>query len=691
MTLSVAIVTYQREQVLVDTIAALLALDLQPLEILVIDQTLSHIEPVQSQLQAWHQAQKICWLTLSPPSITAAMNRALWEAHSQRVLFVDDDVIPSPDLLLAHIHAAARFPDALIAGRVLQPWHQGKHHPEHLTPFQFNTLQPRLPADFIGCNFSVPRSAALELGGFDQNFKHGASRYEAEFAHRWLHAGHSIRYEPRALLHHLHAGSGGTRSYGDHLTTSRPSHAVGRYYFLLRTRSLLQALVAAAAALAGSIRSRHHLRRPWWIPLTLLAELRGLAWALLLNCRGPQLRADPRPRLLIATSHPIQYQVPLFRAIERQGEVAAEILFLTIPDAEQQGVGFGVPFQWDQPLLNGYRWRRAFSQRGDGSLDRPGGLWLSKPFHELGWGPAGIRPDAVLITGWQCRGMLQLLLSARLKGLPVHLRIESNNLSPRPLLARLWHRLLVHQASTCLSIGSANTAFYRALGVPPQRLIPAPYFVDNSFFAERASKARQQRQALRERWGIPPECFCFLFAGKLQHKKRPLVLLAALAQLLARPDHPSVHLLMVGSGELEGTCHQQAERRGLPVTFTGFLNQGEIADAYAAADALVLPSDSGETWGLVVNEAMACGLPAIVSDHVGCVADLVIHGQTGLIFPLDQVSALAGCLAQLAQAPAEARSMGAAAKERVCQLYTVERVASAVTKAINSTRAITID
>ena len=109
---------------------------------------------------------------------------------------------------------------------------------------------------------------------------------------------------------------------------------------------------------------------------------------------------------------------------------------------------------------------------------------------------------------------------------------------------------------------------------------------------------------------------------------------------------------MVGSGELEGTCHQQAERRGLPVTFTGFLNQGEIADAYAAADALVLPSDSGETWGLVVNEAMACGLPAIVSDHVGCVADLVIHGQTGLIFPLDQVSPW------LAASPAGAGSSG---------------------------------
>ena len=687
MTLSIAIVTFQREQVLVDTIAALLALDPQPLEILVIDQTPSHTEAVQHQLQAWHQTQQIRWRHLSPPSITAAMNRALWEARSDRVLFVDDDVIPTPALLSAHIDAAERCPGALIAGRVLQPWHQGEADLEALTPFRFNTLTARTPSDFIGCNVSIPRDAALEIGGFDENFVRVAYRYEAEFAQRWRQAGHPIRYEPEALLHHLHAGGGGTRSYGNHLTTTRPHHAVGRYYHHLRCHRLLSALGLSVASLAASVRSRHHLRHPWWIPLTLLAELRGLAWALRLNCRGSQLHADPRPRLLIATSHPIQYQTPLFRAIQQQGDVAAEVLFLTIPDSQQQGVGFGVPFQWDQPLLEGYRWRQAASQRGSGDLERAGGLWLSDPFRELRWAPAGLRPDAVLITGWQCRGMLQLLLAARLHRLPVLLRIESNNLSRRSWLARLWHRLLVQQAFACLSIGSANTAFYRSLGVPTQRLIPAPYFVDNGFFAERSSIARQQRHELRRRWAIPLESFCFLFAGKLQQKKRPLVLLAALHQLLSSSDPPAVHLLIVGSGELERVCRQQVEFQRLPVTFAGFLNQGEIPEAYAAADALVLPSDSGETWGLVVNEAMACGLPAIVSDQVGSGPDLVDHGRTGLVFPLDQVSALAACMAQMASAPAKSLAMGAAARERVCQKYTVERAAAAVAQGCGWTLA----
>lgn len=88
---------------------------------------------------------------------------------------------------------------------------------------------------------------------------------------------------------------------------------------------------------------------------------------------------------------------------------------------------------------------------------------------------------------------------------------------------------------------------------------------------------------------------------------------------------------MVGDGDLRRECQRFAASRGLPVTFTGFLNQGEISAAYAAADCLVLPSD-GETWGLVVNEAMACELPAIVSVSCGCSVDLIIEGKTGFLY-----------------------------------------------------------
>jgi len=124
-------------------------------------------------------------------------------------------------------------------------------------------------------------------------------------------------------------------------------------------------------------------------------------------------------------------------------------------------------------------------------------------------------------------------------------------------------------------------------------------------------------------------------------------------------------------------------RSCLPASFAGFLNQGEIPAAYAAADALVLPSDSGETWGLVVNEAMACGLPAIVSDEVGCGPDLVERGRTGFVFPLDDVRALAQLMATLAEAPHQANAMGQSARERVLGQYRVEHAAKAVAEAIH--------
>ena len=149
----------------------------------------------------------------------------------------------------------------------------------------FNSLRPQPLQEFMGGNVCIPRQAALALGGFDQNFVRVAYRFEAEFAHRWRQVGHAILYEPEALIHHLRAERGGTRSYGKHLTTLRPDHAVGRYYFLLRTLPFAAALRSAAGEWFRSVRSRHHLRHPWWIPLTLWAELRGLAWALRLHSR----------------------------------------------------------------------------------------------------------------------------------------------------------------------------------------------------------------------------------------------------------------------------------------------------------------------------------------------------------------------------------------------------------------------
>jgi len=294
MRLTVAIPSYGRDAVLVDSVAALLALDPPPWELLVVDQTPRHDPATEAQLSAWHHQGRLRWLRLPQPSITAAMNRALQEAQGERVVFLDDDILPHPDLLAAHDRAGRSNPEAMVAGRVLQPWHKGKVDPED-GPFLYNSLEPRRVNEFIGCNFSLPRRQALVLGGFDTNFVQVAYRYEAEFAHRWRKAGLPILYVPDALIHHLRAERGGTRSYGKHLTTLRPDHAVGRYYFRLRTQPLIKALAGSCRDLLRSVRTRHHLRHPWWIPLTLLAETRGLLWALRLHHRGAGLLAWDAP------------------------------------------------------------------------------------------------------------------------------------------------------------------------------------------------------------------------------------------------------------------------------------------------------------------------------------------------------------------------------------------------------------
>jgi GT2 family glycosyltransferase len=284
--------TYCRGQVLLATIGYLLGLETRAQEILVIDQTPEPEAEVAATLDAWEQERKIRRVRQSRPSIPKAMNRGLLEARHDIVLFLDDDIIPDAKLVEAHLAAHENRPGGIVTGRVLQPWHDGRPDPPDRSPFGFNALEPRYVDEFMGGNFSLRRKAALALGGFDENFVRVAYRFEAEFAHRWRRAGGPIWYEPAALIHHLKAEEGGTRSFGEHLTTFKPDHAVGAHYFFLRTRGLPAALKASLERLVRSVLTRHHLHRPWWIPVTLVAELSGMGWALVLAIRGPRYIAS---------------------------------------------------------------------------------------------------------------------------------------------------------------------------------------------------------------------------------------------------------------------------------------------------------------------------------------------------------------------------------------------------------------
>jgi glycosyltransferase involved in cell wall biosynthesis len=253
--------------------------------------------------------------------------------------------------------------------------------------------------------------------------------------------------------------------------------------------------------------------------------------------------------------------------------------------------------------------------------------------------------------------------AARRAGVPVLVRGDSQLGTPRAWWKRwvkeLLYRRLLRQFNGFLVVGQRNREYLAHYGVTPEKMFFAPHFVDNDWFNQKAETLKNRKAEIRNGWGADDGTFVALFVGKFQAIKRPGDLLQALAQLKGRadlsvgqratPGVPPMLAVFVGAGELEQTLRAEAAALGLRAHFAGFKNQSELPACYAAADVLVLPSES-ETWGLVVNEAMACGTPAIVSDVVGCAPDLVAEGKTGSVFPVGNVQALAACLEKLAQA-----------------------------------------
>jgi GT2 family glycosyltransferase len=280
---SVVIPTYRREAVLVESVEALLALEAPPAEIVLVDQTEAHEPQTEARLGALVASGLVRVIRQRRPSIPQAMNAGLLQARHPLVLFLDDDIRPEAGLIAAHEAAHRTHGDVLVAGKVLQPWDEGRQFAPD-APFHFASAAPAWIREFMGGNFSVRRDSALALGGFDENFVRVAYRFEAEFAHRWLAGGRRIRYESAACIHHLKVASGGTRTFGEHLTTWRPAHAVGAYYFGLRTRAWRE----FASRPFRSVATRYHLKHPWRIPVTLFAEFCAMAWAIALFAHGPR-------------------------------------------------------------------------------------------------------------------------------------------------------------------------------------------------------------------------------------------------------------------------------------------------------------------------------------------------------------------------------------------------------------------
>ncbi len=298
--LDIVIPTYQRGALLLETIHYLQQQTILAQRLIIVDQTDYHNDdPVAVQLQQWHTEQKINWLRLNKPSIPNAMNQGLLASQSDYVLFLDDDIIPVKTLIEAHLQQLKHKHVVATVGQILQPEqqaepalheHYGKGFSADLQ-FPFNSTKVRSIRNCMAGNLVVNRLAAIACGGFDSNFVGVAYRFETEFCRRLLtHSGQQCWFVPDAGIHHLKALQGGTRSYvANFLTSARPDHSIGEYYFVLRQASGLEKVRYSAQRLISSIAARFYLRQPWWIPVRLVGELRGLLGAIMLIIKGPKL------------------------------------------------------------------------------------------------------------------------------------------------------------------------------------------------------------------------------------------------------------------------------------------------------------------------------------------------------------------------------------------------------------------
>lgn len=331
-----------------------------------------------------------------------------------------------------------------------------------------------------------------------------------------------------------------------------------------------------------------------------------------------------RPKLGIVAHAPIQYHTPLFQLLARRGKVDLDVLFLSdrgftaTVDPE-----FGSLVAWDIDLLSGYSHHFLATDRGIHSF-----LKRMRMLSE--WLPSH---DAVVVNGYNSGWMLLTMAICRMRGIPYILRASSHpqgvSTGFRRYLRWVTTRAVVAGSSACLSMGRLNGEFYR------QNRARSVIFAPNSVDDERFGCAPQiGRTELLAKHGLEDDKPVIIFSGKLIPRKRPLDVTAAVNRLPQK-----VTTLFVGDGLLAERV--QASLDSVSGVITGFVNQSDLPIYYHAADILVLPSDM-ETWGMVVNEAMAAGTLPVVSDRVGCGPDLV--EGVGEVYPCGDDAGLAAAL-----------------------------------------------
>lgn len=356
-----------------------------------------------------------------------------------------------------------------------------------------------------------------------------------------------------------------------------------------------------------------------------------------------------RVKVLLVSSHPVQYAVPLFRRYSSEPGLDVTVAYISLRGAEPtRDPHFGVTVAWDIPLLDGYDWVAVRDRAGPMTRRVVGsmafGLW--RLVRER-------RFDVVVCYGYRTASFWIAAAAARTIGARLVWSTDAIRLAPRgddlgvsvrSKMKRLLLPLVFRTGDAVFGASTRSLAFLRSIGVRGPNVFLMPFVVDNKFFEVGAAQA--DPGSVRRAWGVPPDAFVVLFSGKLVPWKRPQDVLAAAATI------PDAWAVFAGDGPLREDLVRRADALGMGdrVRFLGFVNQSSLPGTYRTADVLVLPS-SFEPFGLVVNEAFASGIPAICTTDCGAAGDLIRDGETGFTYPSGDVDALSGLLRRVSVDP----------------------------------------
>jgi glycosyltransferase involved in cell wall biosynthesis len=361
-----------------------------------------------------------------------------------------------------------------------------------------------------------------------------------------------------------------------------------------------------------------------------------------------------RHRVAIYQSHPTQMEAPLFRKMAQ--EFSLKVYFWRTSTITQLiDPELGHPPGWDFLLVDGYEHEVI---PANGFFHRY--LRRTAPFMTDEF-------DAIVINGYGFRESLIALFTARSKGLPVIVRSDTTMLYERSPWKEKVREPLLHillgQISAFLATGSRAKEYLMHYGVPEHKIFRFPYAIDNDRFSQESERCRSIRTEFRIGIGVPPEATVFLAVIKLIEREGCFHLIEGFSRI-AQSD-PKAWLVIVGDGPEKSKLQRQVFSMKIPrIVFAGYQQYSALPKFYAAADVFIHPA-LVEPWGVSVNEAMACGLPVIVSDKVGSGYDLVQHGWNGFVYQAGDPVSLANVLTQFLRKFAERKLMGERSRQIV--------------------------